>query len=230
MEETIKPKNNTPPQAGEVEKWASLLGGGAMVLMGLKDRSLRGVLTAVAGGGLLYQGAKGESTLAQIQEAVGLDSAIRVEKTVTINRPASELYSFWRNFENLPRFMRHLKSVTVTDEHRSHWVSSAPLNAEVEWDAEIITDEPNHLIAWTSLPGADVDNSGFVRFQPATGDRGTEVKVVMEYSPPGGAVTAAIARLFGEEPELQIGDELARFKMLMEAGEIATNEGQPRGA
>ncbi|MEP0887665.1 MULTISPECIES: SRPBCC family protein [unclassified Leptolyngbya] len=230
MEETVKQNQTTNPQAGEVERWASLLGGGALVLMGLRDRSLRGVLTAVAGGGLLYQGAKGDSALGQIQEAIGLDKAIRVEKTVTINRPANELYSFWRNFENLPHFMRHLKSVTVTDEHRSHWVASAPLNAEVEWDAEIITDEPNHLIAWTSLPGADIENSGFVRFQPATGNRGTEVKVVMEYSPPGGAVTAVLARLFGEEPELQIGDELARFKMLMEAGEIATNEGQPRGA
>ncbi|HEY9734752.1 MAG TPA: SRPBCC family protein, partial [Trichocoleus sp.] len=127
-------------------------------------------------------------------------------------------------------FMRHLESVTVMEGNRSHWVSKAPLGNQVEWDAEVVTDEPDHLIAWRSLDNADIENSGFVRFQPATGNRGTEVKVVMEYSPPGGALTAAIAKLFGEEPEQQIGDELARFKMLMEAGEIATNEGQPRGA
>ncbi|HEY9763425.1 MAG TPA: SRPBCC family protein [Trichocoleus sp.] len=217
-------------QPGDLERWASLIGGGAMVLMGLQQRSLRGVLTAVAGGSLVYQGATNKSTVKQIEEAVGLDKAIRVEKTVTINRPASELYSFWRNFENLPHFMRHVKSITVLDDTRSHWVSSAPLDQTVEWDAEIVTDEPDHLIAWRSLDNADIENSGFVRFQPATGNRGTEVKVVMEYTPPGGAVTAALAKLFGEEPEQQIGDELSRFKQLMEAGEIATVEGQPKGA
>lgn len=229
MEDTIQQKQDTNAQAGDLERWASLLGGGALVLMGLRERSLKGVLTAVAGGGLLYQGATRNSTLSQIQDAVGIDSAIRVEKTATINRPASELYAVWRDFTNLPRFMRHLKSVTMLDDRRSHWVANAPLGTDVAWDAEVITDEPDHLIAWTSLPGADIENSGFVRFQPATGGRGTEVKVVMEYNPPGGGLTAALARLFGEEPELQIGDDLSRFKQLMETGEIATNEGQPRG-
>jgi len=228
VEETIQPKQTTD-QSGDLERWASLLGGGAMILAGLRDRSLKGVLTALAGSGLLYQGVQGKSTLKQIQDAAGLENSIRAEKTVIINRSAEELYTFWRNFENFPHFMKHVKSVTVTDEHRSHWVASAPMGAEVEWDAEIITDEPNRLIAWTALPGADVENSGFVRFQPSTGNRGTEVKVVMEYSPPGGSVTAAIARLFGEEPEQQLGDELNRFKQLMEAGEIATTEGQPTG-
>lgn len=125
--------------------------------------------------------------------------------------------------------MKHLKSVKVYDEKRSHWVATAPMGASVEWDADIINDQPNKLIAWASVEGADVDNSGFVRFTPAPANRGTEVKVVIEYNPPGGAVTAAIAKLFGEEPEQQIGDDLRRFKMLMEAGEIATTEGQPSG-
>jgi uncharacterized membrane protein len=220
-------------EASETERWASLIGGGALVLMGLQQRSLRGVLTAVAGSGLLYQGMTKQSTvqkaqgvLQQAQDAVGLNKGIKVEKTVTINKPAEELYRFWRNFENLPRFMKHLKSVTVYNDTRSHWVASAPLGTNVEWDADIIKDEANHLIAWASAENADVDNSGFVRFQPATGGRGTEVKVVMEYNIPGGAVSAAIAKLLGEEPEQQIGDELRRFKMLMEAGEIATTEGQ----
>ncbi|OKH24340.1 SRPBCC family protein [Chroogloeocystis siderophila] len=216
-------------EAGEKERWASLIGGGAMVLMGLRQRSLRGVLMAVAGGGLLYQGAKKQSTLKQAQEAIGLNQPIKVEKTVTINKPAVELYNYWRDFERLPTFMKHLESVTVLDEKRSHWVAKAPLDTKVEWDAEIIQEQENELIAWASTEDADIENSGFVRFKPAPGNRGTEVKVVMEYNPPGGAIASALAKLFGEEPDQQIGDDLRRFKQLMEAGEIATTEGQPSG-
>ncbi len=218
-----------PSEASDTERWASLVGGGAMVLMGLKQRSLRGVLTALAGGGLIYQGASKKSTLQQAQEAIGISKDIKVEKTVTINKPADELYRFWHDFENLPTFMKHLKSVTVQDNKRSHWVATAPLGASVEWDAEILEDRENEFISWASVEGADVENSGFVRFTKAPGNRGTEVKVVLEYSPPGGALTAAFAKLFGEEPEQQIGDNLRHFKMLMEAGEIATTEGQPHG-
>ncbi|WP_035985479.1 SRPBCC family protein [Leptolyngbya sp. KIOST-1] len=230
MENSMSTQTPGDKQAGDLERWASIVGGGAMVLAGLQQRSLRGILTAVAGGGLVYQGTQSKSTLKQVEEAVGLDQAIRVEKTVTINRPAADLYAFWRNLGQLPTFMRHLRSVQVIDDRRSHWVANAPLGQEIEWDAVIVTDEPDHLIAWASAEDAPVENSGFVRFQPAAGDRGTEVKVVMEYQPPGGLLAAAIAKLFGEEPEQQIGDELSRFKQLMEAGEIATTEGQPKGA
>ncbi|MBE9193047.1 SRPBCC family protein [Gloeocapsopsis crepidinum LEGE 06123] len=216
-------------EAGDKERWASLIGGGAMVLMGLRQRSLRGVLMAVAGGGLLYQGAKKQSTLKQAQEAMGLNQPIKVEKTVTINKPAAELYSYWRDFAKLPTFMKHLESVTLIDSKKSHWVAKAPLDASVEWDAEIIQERENELIAWASAEDADIENSGFVRFKPAPDDRGTEVKVVLEYNPPGGAIASAVAKLFGEEPEQQIGDDLRRFKQLMEAGEIATTEGQPSG-
>ncbi|MEH2360535.1 SRPBCC family protein [Nostoc sp.] len=217
-------------EASEVERWASLIGGGAMVLMGLRQGSLRGVLTALAGGSLLYQGATKQSTIQQAQEAIGINQPIKVEKTVTINKSAEELYRFWHNFENLPTFMKHLKSVKVYNEKRSHWIANAPLGNSVEWDAEILEDRENEFISWASVEGADVDNSGFVRFKKAPDDRGTEVKIVLEYNPPGGALGATVAKLFGEEPEQQIGDELRRFKMLMEAGEIATTEGQPRGS
>ena len=232
MEDSISPASNSQQasqQASDLEKWASVIGGGAMVLAGLNQRSLRGVILAATGGGLLYQGINQNSTLKQVEEVMGLDSAIRAEKTVTINRSAEDLYQFWRQLENLPSFMGHLKSVTAIDERRSHWVANAPLGQAVEWDAEIVSDEPGRLIAWASAEDALVPNSGFVRFQPAVGDRGTEVKVVIEYEPPGGALAAAIAKLFGEEPEQQIGDELSRFKQLMETGEIATVEGQPDG-
>ncbi|MDB9527735.1 SRPBCC family protein [Oscillatoria sp. CS-180] len=229
MEDSMRTQTPADKQAGDLERWASIVGGGALVLSGLKQRSLRGILTAIAGSGLVYQGAQRNSTVKQVEDALGLDHAIRVEKTITINRSAADLYSFWRNLENLPKFMKHLQTVQVKDDIHSHWVANAPLGQTVEWDAVIVNDEPNHLIAWTSVDGAEIENSGFVRFQPAPGDRGTEVKVVMEYQPPGGALTAAIAKLFGEEPEQQVGDELNRFKQLMETGKIATVEGQSQG-
>ncbi|MEC4818914.1 MAG: SRPBCC family protein [Scytonema sp. PMC 1069.18] len=225
-------KNQT--EASETERWASIIGGSALVLTGLSQRSLRGVLMALAGGGLIYQGAIKQSTVKQVQQTMGIDinisQSIKVEKTVTIDKSADELYRFWHNFENLPTFMKHLKFVKVYNEKRSHWIANAPLGGSVEWDADIIEDRENEFISWASVEGADVDNSGFVRFKKAPGDRGTEVKVVMEYNPPGGALGAAFAKIFGEEPEQQIGDELRRFKMLMEAGEIATTEGQPKGS
>ena len=211
---------------GDTERWASLIGGGALVLFGLSQRSLRGALLAVAGGGLA---ARGLGVVEGLQSAADPNQSIKVEKTVTIDKPADELYRLWRNFENLPRFMKHLKHVTVIDEKRSHWIASAPVGNSVEWDAEIVREEENRLIAWASVEGADIDNSGFVRFQPAPAGRGTEVKVVIEYNPPGGAIAAGAAKLFGEAPEQQIADDLRRFKQFMEAGEIATTEGQPSG-
>ena len=225
------PKNEPSNSPSDIERWGSLITGSALVLTGLSQRSLRGVLLAMAGGGLAYHGAMGQKSLQDhVTEATGLDKGLRVEKTITIqNKSPEALYQFWRNFENLPTFMKHLKSVTVIDQQRSHWVANAPLDASVEWDAEIINDQENQFISWASVEGADVENSGFVRFKSMPYERGTEVKVVIEYSPPGGGLTAAIAKLFGEEPEQQIGDDLRRFKMLMEAGEIATTEGQPTG-
>ena len=214
----------------EAERWTALITGGAMVLRGLQSRSLKGAIMALAGGGLAYHGATSDKSLPEkIGEAAGLEQDIRVEKTVTISKPVEMLYSYWRDLENLPTFMTHLESVRTLDERRSHWKAKAPMGVSVEWDAEIVDDRPNELIAWTSVADADIDNSGFVRFKPAPGDRGTEVKVVLEYSLPGGALAAAAAKLFGEEPEQQVGDALSKFKQLMETGEIATVEGQPQG-
>jgi len=220
-------KPSETSSVSDAERWTTLIGGGAMVLLGLRQGSLRGALTAIAGGGLIYHGVTAQTG---IQDALGMNQSIKVEKTVTIsNKSPEELYRFWRNFENLPRIMKHIKHVSVINDTRSHWITSAPMGGSVEWDAEIINDQQNRLIAWASVEGADIDNSGFVRFQPAPAGRGTEVKIVIEYNPPGGAVGDAIAKLFGEEPQQQIGDELRRFKMLMETGEMATTEGQPSG-
>lgn len=157
------------------------------------------------------------------------DHAIRVEKSVTINRLPEELYRFWHNFENLPHFMSHLESVRMMGDGRSHWIAKAPAGMRVEWDAEIINDEPSKVIAWRSLEGSDVDSAGAVRFEPVPAGRGTEVKVKMHYRPPGGVIAATFAKLFGEEPGQQVQEDLRRFKRIMEAGEIPTTEGQPSG-
>jgi uncharacterized membrane protein len=154
---------------------------------------------------------------------------IRIAQSVTINRSPEEIYRFWRDLQNLPRFMKHLESVQATGDKRSHWVAKAPAGRTVEWDAEITEDRPNELIAWRSLEGADVDSVGYVRFERAPGGRGTIVKVEMRYSPPAGRFGATVAKLLGAGPEWKIKDDLRRFKQLMEVGEIITTEGQPAG-
>jgi uncharacterized membrane protein len=155
--------------------------------------------------------------------------AFKAVKNITINRPPEEVYAFWRNFENLPQFMYHLESVQVLDDGRSHWVAKAPAGMKVSWDAEITEDVPNQRIAWKSTEKADVPNAGVVRFVPAPQDRGTEVQVEIEYSPPGGKIGKTVALLFGEEPGQQIKGDLNRFKQVMETGEMVRSEGSPHG-
>lgn len=222
---------------GEVERFTSLVGGGALLLYGMGRRSLSGLGLAVLGGGLLYRGVTGHC---QLYASLGLNTAeggtqppykraIKVTKSVTVQASPEEVYRFWRSFDNLPRFMRHLESVQTLDDHRSRWTVSAPMGQTIAWDAEIINEVENELIAWQSLENADVYNSGSVHFRPAIGGRGTEVNVVIRYTPPAGALGVAVAKLFGEEPGQQLDDDLRRFKQLMEAREIPTTTGQPSG-
>jgi uncharacterized membrane protein len=149
---------------------------------------------------------------------------IRVHKTITVNRPIDQAYGFWRNFQNLPRFMKHLESVQVMGDKRSHWRAKAPAGRTVEWDAELVEDNPNSRIAWRSIEGADVDNSGSVQFETAPGNRGSIVRVEIQYNPPGGALGAAVAKLFGEEPGQQLDDDLRAFKQIMETGEVVKSD------
>ena len=149
---------------------------------------------------------------------------------ITINASPDAVYAAWRDFEQLPRFMYHLESVSTTGDRRSHWVAKAPAGRTVEWDAEITDDEPGRLIAWRSLEGASVQNSGSVRFVPAPAGQGTEVYVEVRYSPPGGPLGSIVAKLFGEEPNQQVSDDLRRFKQIVETGEIARSDGSPLGS
>jgi len=216
--------------------------GAILIMQGLARRDAIGLLIASFGGALAYRGATGHC---HMYESLGVDTAsdlaaqdqpdeelgTRIAMSMLINKTPEELYSYWRNFENLPKIMRHLESVRVLGDGRSHWVAKAPSIAggQIEWDAEVTADEPNARIAWRALPGGDVEHRGSIKFERAPGDRGTKVRVVLEYHPPAGQVGRWIAKIFGEEPEQQIRDDLRNFKRVMEIGEVLTIIGQPHG-
>lgn len=157
------------------------------------------------------------------------DGTRRIQKTLTIARSASELYEFWRDFERLPQFMQHVEAIMPLDKTHSHWVVLAPAGRTVEWDSEIVEDQPGERIVWRSLPGGDISHGGEVVFRPAPGERGTEVSVTLHYKPPGGKLGTIVAKLFGEEPSQQLDEDLYRFKQIMETGSVPTTEGQPVG-
>jgi uncharacterized membrane protein len=150
---------------------------------------------------------------------------VHIEHAATVNKPIGEVYAFWRDFQNFPRFMRHVEAVEVLGDRRSRWRVAAPAGMHVEWDAEITDDRPGERLAWRSLEGSDVEHRGHVTFAHAPGARGTEVRVSLEYAPPAGTVGRNVARLFGREPEQQIREDLRRFKQLVETGEIALSDG-----
>jgi uncharacterized membrane protein len=222
------------------ERIASIIGGTMLTLLGLSRKSNAGAVIALIGGGLAFRGISGFSP---VYKALGISTAdsdsssaaetqsrmVAVKRSVTINRSPQELYAFWRNFENLPGFMKHLHSVKVFDEKHSHWVASAPMNNTVEWNAEITDEQEDKHIAWRSTGETSVPNTGSVQFTPAPEGRGTQVLVQIRYEPQAGLLGKAYLSLFGEEPSQQIAEDLRRFKALMETGEIATTTGQPKG-
>ena len=215
---------------GSLERWLSLAGGGLLAALGLRSRSLAGLGLAALGGSMVYRGVTGHCPLYGAMNvntarrhnpaaAVPAAEGVKVTRAVTINRPAEELYRTWRNLEALPRFMSHLKSVTG-DGNSSHWVARGPGGTSVEWDAEVINEEPNRMIAWRSLEGSQVATAGSVHFTPLAHDR-TEVRVTLKYDPPAGKLGSWVAWLFGEEPSQQIREDLQRFKQQMESGQTA---------
>jgi uncharacterized membrane protein len=157
------------------------------------------------------------------------DGALRVRRRVTVDRPAEALYRFWGDFTNLPRFMDRVESVQVSGDRRTHWRVKGPGGLTVEWDAEVTEERPHELIAWRSLDRLPFQHGGIVRFEPAPGGRGTVVTVEMRYTPPGGVLTAAAAKLIGYAPEQQLQEDLRRFKQLMETGQIVSAAAETMG-
>ena len=227
-------KDQDKTDVGRTERLVSGLAGVALVALSLRKRRLRPLLFPVATGliaraltgrgpakralGMLTRGEGSESPVA----SVGRGQGTKVEQAVTINRPVLEVYRFWRNFENLPRFMDHLEAVTVIDETRSRWVAKGPAGTRVEWEAVIHNEIDDELIAWRSLPGSEINNAGSVHFTPTDDGSGTEVRVVLSYEPPAGKLGVAVAKLLGEEPSNQVAEDLRRLKQVMESAEVVT--------
>jgi uncharacterized membrane protein len=204
--------------------WLSVGVGLAEVVMHGRSRNrVAAAAAAVLGVAVLdlISGRERSRTGDALRRAVRAKRNIEVRKAITVNRQPEEVYAFWHDFENLPRFMSHLQSVEITGQGRSHWKAKGPAARTVEWDAIIVEDEPNQRIAWETVAGSGIDHAGSVRFQPAPGNRGTEVRVELRYAPRAGRLGSTLAKLFGEAPEEQIQADLRAFKSAMETGEIA---------
>jgi uncharacterized membrane protein len=234
----LHPALNQPQQRrrmanmGAIDRSLAGVLGAGLVGFGATRRSLPSMIGSIAGGGALL--AMAATGYCPFYHALGIDNArkgtaqpsnyyeegIHVVVSYVIARPPEELFQFWRNFENLPRFMHHVKSVSCQGPTRSHWVARGPAGMDVEWDAEIINEEPDRLISWRTVGEADVDSAGTVMFVPAVDARGTRVHVNLDYIPPAGRVGKAIAKIFGDDPAQLIRDDLRRFKQIMETGEV----------
>jgi uncharacterized membrane protein len=213
---------------GDVESWLAFGAGAILLLAGASRRSAMGVCLAVASAPLLYRGISGrwpDGSNGDVQRgltrtALGGERGVHVRESVRLEVPVAEVYRYWRRLENLPRFMTHLNSVTETTDGRSHWVAAGPAGLAVEWDAEIINEVQDKVLAWRSLPGSDLVTAGSVNFDEARAGRSTQVSVHLQYAPPAGKAGALIASLFGREPSQTIREDLRHFKQLLEAGEI----------
>lgn len=227
---------------GEGQRLLSAVAGAGLLAAALSKRSWLGAILATAGISLLYRAASGycpafgalgidmsddtHDTTRLGRRKVHSGPATKIVRTIEINRPPSELYRFWRSLENLPRVMSHLESVQVITDRLSHWVVKTMTGIPtVEWDAEIINDVENERIGWRSLQGADVDNTGSVKFEPTADGRGTKLTVTLQYAPPAGKIGTAIAKLLGEDPDSQIEGDLQRFKESMETGVFSHGDG-----
>jgi uncharacterized membrane protein len=235
---------DTTTNMGSPERIVSAVSGGAMIAYGIKRKDWLGALLGVVGGAFAIRAATGHCQLydaldldtsekslyarGKEQAKTWLETTTEVTKSVTINKSAAELYKFWRDFENLPKFMNHLESVKVINQKKSEWKAKAPLGYEVTWEAQITQDTENELIAWRSIEGSQIPNTGKVEFKE-TKDRGTEVKVTIKYEPPAGKIGELAAKILTEEPNTQVAEDLRRFKSLMESGEIVKVEGQTSG-
>jgi uncharacterized membrane protein len=224
----------------EFERWTSIAAGVGLTVYGLTRLKRNGWMPAALGTLLLRRGV---SAHCDVYDAFGLNTAtdsadtraalrgprgVNVLESVTINRSIEELYRFWRNLENLPQFMRHLESVEKVTDTISHWRARGPAGTIVEWDAEIHNEVPNQVIGWRSIEGSDVVSAGSVNFDDVGPGRGTRVQVHLQYSPPGGKVGAAVARLLGRDAATEIRQDLRRFKQMVETGDVPSTKEQPR--
>jgi uncharacterized membrane protein len=220
------------PSIDQLQRWGALAAAAALIGYGVSRRSPGGLLLAAGAVPLVYRGATGRwpagllSSSGDTREALSGPRGIHVREAIRLECPVDEVYRFWSRLDNLPTFMTNLAAVTDLGGGRSHWVARGPGGVRVEWDAEIINEIPNKVLAWRSLPGGDVVSAGSVTFDTARGsDSGTQLTVTLQYQPPAGSFGKLVASAFGREPSQTIREDLRRLKQLLEAGEIAKAAG-----
>jgi uncharacterized membrane protein len=221
-----------------VERVVSVLAGAALVGAGMKRQRAMGP-AAATGLGLIARGVAGYCPvnhaigrgrdLNGTREALGGSGGTRLRESIVINRPAQELFRFWRRLSNLPLFVRHLERVDEYDHGVSHWVMRGPAGKRIEWEAQLINEIEPDLLAWKSLPGADLVSAGSVRFQPLASG-GTELTVTMQYELPAGSVGDAVSWVTGYWPPSELRTDLARLKKMFERGEIPAEPNEPWAA
>ena len=193
----------------------------------LPKSPISNLITTSGGAGLLMRGVSGFCPVYNHFEIDGnKTTSVNIRTTIIVNKPRNEVYAFWRKLENLPLFMRHLESVQEIDETRSHWEAKLPNNmVTLKWDAEIVKDDKNSLLAWQSLPGSTIENAGKIEFRNALGDRGTELRIMITYRPPAGNIGTSVARLFNPMFEKLVKEDVTNFKQFIELKEsLAVNE------
>ena len=210
---------------GDTERMASAIAGGALALYGLRRGSLGGLALATLGAALGYRALTGHC---QLYEKLGINSGgarsnvgnlgVKIDREIVVNAPPERLYGIWRNFQNLPKILSHVERVEVLSPTRSRWTLKAPIS--ISWEAELINDKLNDLIAWRSVGSQWVEHAGSVTFQPI-GDRSTRVHVSLQYDPPGGPIGHAVASLFAEDAGSKVEQDLATFKRAVEEGRLA---------
>lgn len=220
-------------------RWASVAAAAGVVAYGVTRKSKYGYFLTAAAVPLVYRGLAGEwphfglgRQEGDTREALSGSRGTHVRESIRLEAPVDEVFGFWRGFENLPLFMRHLERVRDLGGGRSHWVARGPAGSRVEWDAEIINEQENKMIAWRSLPGSDVVMAGSVHFEAVRSGNETQVSINLQYAPPAGRAGSVLAALLGREPSQSIREDLRHFKQLIEAGEIprATSADGPIGA
>ena len=211
---------------GDIERVVSVIAGTALALFGLRRFSLTRLSLAGMGASMVYRGLTGHCpayaragvTTADTSDGVRGNLGTKIERSVVVYAPPDRVFRFWRNFANLPRFMDNVESVQVLDARRSRWTARGPGGVRVEWEAEIINEIPDELIAWRST-GGNVDHAGSVHFEPGPGGRGTTVRVSLQYDPPGGSAGHTLASMLGGDAGARVEQDLHNFKRVIESGE-----------
>jgi uncharacterized membrane protein len=233
-------RRNDPRNVADTERIVSVVAGAGLIAFAAATRkpAATAVAVAAAGAGLIARGVTGRSAIyraahidtrdTDTRRILGGPGGIHVAHAVLINRPLHDVYAYWRDLRNLPRFMSHLVEVTPLNGLASHWVAKGPAGKRVEWDAEIINEVEDKVIGWRSLPESDLTSAGSVNFRERRG-WGTEVNVRLQYEPAGGRPAAWIAWLLGSDPAKTIREDLRHLKASLEAGELPTVEAQPHG-